>query len=181
MNNIYETTSSWRLGNIYRGAKMAASSAPASEVALARQSLRKLHETVLNDKSAYTASNSSKLGEAIDKGNSLYAVVREDARGAAIDASFLSTASMLGAEQAGNLEKVTPEKYISKLKAAHGFGASSLSGNKHIKWKQLAAAILDAGIFDHAPAPTFLVGKFEAPQKKQRKEREKKVREGSPL
>ena len=153
------------------------SKAAGTEVAAAREQLRELKKSVENNKSTYTSTSSSKLGEVIDTCNSLYEVGKEDARHAALDASFLNTTSMLGAEQAGNLEKVTPEKYISRLKAEYGFGGGQ-GGAKAIKWQQLATDLLDAGVFFAVPSPAFLVGKFEAPEKRQRKEREKKDKEG---
>ena len=158
------------------GGKEKAAPAPGQEVANARQQLRVLHESLLKNKPAYTSTSSAKLGEALDDCNALYEVGKEDARYKAIDASFLSTTSVLGADMAQNLDKVTPEKFVNRLKAQHGF--TRATGPGKIKWKQLADAVLEAGIFEHVPAPTFLVGKFEAPAKKQRADREKKAKEG---
>lgn len=107
---------------------------------------------VLNNKAEATSTRSGYLGKALDRANFLYDGIKHDARGAALDANFLSTTSMLGAEQAGNLEKINPEKYISKLKAAFGFQKSSHSTK--LKWPELAQAIADAAIFDLAPAAT---------------------------
>ena len=46
-----------------------------------------------------------------------------------------------------------------KLKAKYGFNKSV---SARIKWPDLAAAVDEAGIFDIAPAPTFVSGRFEA-------------------
>ena len=140
-----------------------------SSAAAARKQLRNLHDNVLANKAEYTSTASSKLGEVLDTANGLYTVTKEDTRGAAIDASFLHTTSMLGAEQAGNLEKVTPEKYIGKLKAAFGYRAQQA-----VKWHELAAAVHGAEIFNPVPAPLFVSGRYEAPEKKERKERKRK-------
>jgi len=141
---------------------------------LARQELRELHSEVLANKSEATSTRSGYLGKVLDKANGLFEVTKSDGRGAALDASLLSTTSMLGAEQAGNLEKITPEKYISRLRAKFGF----TSGNSSkIKWQELAQAVADAQIFDLAPAATFVDGRFEAPEKKTKQKREKRARD----
>ena len=150
---------------------MAASS---SSAAGARQELRKLHEHVLNNKAEATSTNSNFLSKALSKANALYETTQKDARGAALDATVLSTTSMLGAEQAGNLEKITPEKYISKLRAVYGWSKAS---NAKIKWTELATAVADASIFEPAPGVTFIDGHFEAPAKKARQQRDKRSRD----
>lgn len=119
-----------------------------------------------------TSTRSDYLGKALDKSNCLYDVLKHDARGAAIDATFLSTTSALGAEQAGNLEQHTPDKYIGKLRARFGFNSSY-----KLKWPELAQAIVEASIFEPAPAVTFIDGRFEAPEKKARQKREKRSRD----
>lgn len=154
----------------FPAAAMASSSG--TNVAAARSELRKLTEQVVNNKAEATSTRSNYLGKALDKSNSLYETLKHDARGAAIDASFLSTTSALGAEQAGNLEQHTPEKYIGKLRARFGFQSST-----KIKWHELATAIVEAGIFAPAPAATFIDGRFEAPEKKARQKREKRSRD----
>ena len=153
---------------------MAASSSNSQvgSVAAARQELRKLTDHVVNNKAEATSTRSDFLGKALDKGNRLYEQVKHDARGAALDANFLAKTSALGADQAGNLEKVTPEKYIAKLRAKYGF-----QGRGAIKWPELAAAVEAAQIFNLTPAVTFLDGRFEPAEKKKRAAREKKQTE----
>jgi hypothetical protein len=145
----------------------------ADNVATVRQQLRSVHENLLANKSEYTATGSAKLGEVIDTVNKNYEISREEARAAALDASIIRTATALGAEQAGNLEKITPEKFIIKLKAQYGY----MKGQA-IKWTSLAHDVHEAGIFSPVPAPSFLQGKFQPPVKKQRAERKRQQRDG---
>ena len=151
------------------GRKEMAASSSAGSVALARQELRRLNDQVVQHRAEATSTRSDYLGKALDKCNHLYDVTKHDARGAALDASFLSTTSMLGAEQAGNLERITPEKYISKLKAKYGFGPQ----RQKLKWNELAKDLWEEKIFELAPAATFIEGRWEAPQKRERQKRER--------
>jgi len=143
-------------------------------VAAARSEMRELTKEVNSRRSEYTSTQSDKLVKALDTANKHYEVLKTDARGAAIDASFLSTTSMLGAEQAGNLEKQTPERYVRMLLAQFGF-----SHGRAIKWNVLAEAIEREGIFVPVPACTFQLRKFVPPEKKERKERKRKESAGS--
>lgn len=136
----------------------------------ARVEMRQLHQAVLNSKAEYTSTSSDKLGKALDTANEHFQVLHRDARGAAIDASFLSTASMLGAEQAGNLEKVTPEVFVRKLLA----GKFGFANHTKVNWMALSQEVAEAGIYTPVPAPTFLLGKFTPPERKQRQERKRK-------
>ena len=149
---------------------MAASSS--SGAAQARKELRDLKDQVLNNVAEATSTRSDFLSKALNKANVLYEVTKTDARGAALDASLLSTTSQLGAEQAGNLEKITPEKYISKLKTHYGYRNAT-----NLKWNELAAKVGEASIFQPAPAVTFIDGRFDAPVKKARQVREKRSRD----
>jgi len=99
----------------------------------------------------------------------LYDVSKTDSRASALDASILNKTSALGAQQAGNLEKATPDKFVRKLLAKYGF-----TGTSNLKWAQFANDVHDAGIHQHVPALTFLLGKYEAPKKKEREARKRK-------
>ena len=146
------------------------SGAAKQSMAAARSEMRELQKTVLNSKADYTSTSSDKLGKALDIANNNFTILKHDTRGAALDASCLSTFSMLGAEQAANLDTKTPEKFVKKLLA----GEYGFSARTKVNWLKLASAVAEAGIYTPVPAPTFLLGKFVPPERKERKERKRK-------
>ena len=81
----------------------------------------------------------------------------------------MATASMLGAEQAGNLDKKTPERFVRMLLGKFGFRQ-----NTALKWTEIAAAVEEAAIYARVPGVAFELGHFEPPEAKVRKERKKK-------
>ena len=146
---------------------MASSSSSAQTVAATRKELRAIRQEVGNQKHHYTSTQSTALSQAIDKANGLYEISKTDSRAGALDANLLNVTSALGAEQASNLDKATPEKFIRKLLARFGYASG-----KHVKWQEVAQQVED--IYQHVPALTFLLGKFEPPEKKERQERKRK-------
>jgi hypothetical protein len=94
----------------------------------------------------------------INQVNGFYDVAKTDSRAGAIDASVLCTPAGRGAEQAGNLEKATPEKFLRRLLGKYKYGQSN-----NIKWKTLAEDLDAAGVHCPAPAVSFLLGAPRAP------------------
>jgi len=150
---------------------MASSSSSAGvDHAAVRKELRDLKDNVEKNRGEYASSNSAGLGGVIDKANKLWTSgAKDDSRAGALDASLLNVTSGIGAEQAGNLDKATPEKLLSMLLLKYKFASG-----KAIKWGELARSVEEAGIYNHVPAATFLLGKFEPPAKKEKKERKRK-------
>jgi len=152
---------------------MASSSSDAgagNSVAEVRAKLRTLKQGLEDNRGEYTGTNSSKLTEVLEETNGLYDVSKTDSRAGALDATILNKTSALGAEQAGNLDKATPDKYVRRLLAKYGYQ----NGRGPVKWTTLAREVNEAGIHQHVPATTFLLGKYEAPKRKERQERKRK-------
>lgn len=144
-----------------------ASSSNASSI---RAQLRDLKDNVDKHRTEYASTGSSALAGVIDKANSLWQRgAKDDSRAGALDASLLNVTSGIGAEQAGNLDKATPTAFLHKLLMKYKFS----TGNA-IKWAELASDVAMERIHKQVPAVTFLLGKFEAPAKKEKKERKRK-------
>lgn len=144
-----------------------ASSSNASSI---RAQLRDLKDNVDKHRTEYASTGSSALAGVIDKANSLWQRgAKDDSRAGALDASLLNVTSGIGAEQAGNLDKATPTAFLHKLLMKYKFS----TGNA-IKWAELASDVAIERIHKQVPAVTFLLGKFEAPAKKEKKERKRK-------
>jgi len=148
-----------------------------AEAAAARAKLRELRDTVQDRRGEYTSVSSCGISGVINQANDMHGVTSKDTRASALDASLISTLAGLGAEQAGNLEKVSPEEWVSRLGAVFGIGSSSDGGPpKRINWKKLGVEVHEHGFNSSAPGVLFLLGAYAGPVEKKKAERKQKDR-----
>ncbi|EOD18763.1 hypothetical protein EMIHUDRAFT_355518 [Emiliania huxleyi CCMP1516] len=146
-----------------------------AEKAGVRAQLRGTLDKLNENRSNLTQTNSRGLCEVQKQTNEIWGKTKTDARSAALDAAVLHQVSVLGAEQAGNLEKKS-EGFIRNLRQKYGVGASVDGERSRIHWERLGQAIGEAAIYAHVPAVTFLLGDFVAQAPKPRQERKRKER-----
>ena len=105
--------------------------ASAHELARNRQQLRAMQTQLDNSREEMTAVTSSGLADVQCKANDMFAVSKQEARNSALDASLLHTVSKLGAEQAGKLDKQSPEELVKRLVAGQPQHTAALLPQAH--------------------------------------------------
>lgn len=156
-----------------------------NEMALVRSKLRELSSTVQERRGEMTSVSSCGITEVINEANEMHGLTSKDTRASALDANLISTMASLGAEQAGNLEKINPDSWVMALGAAYGVGrASGPSGAprvSRINWKRLGEEVREAGIFFAVPGVTFIMADYEPVEKKARERKQKDRTPSEPL
>ena len=149
-----------------------------ASMASVRAKLRELSSTVQERRGEMTSVNSCGISEVIQEANAMHDRTAQDTRASALDANLISLTASLGAEQAGNLEKVNPESWVKALGAAYGVGSVGRAGGGvvRINWKRLGEEVRDAGIFVMVPGVTFLLSSYDGPVEKKQRERKQKDR-----
>lgn len=149
----------------------------AAEKAQTRAKLRVLSNTVQERRAELTSVTSSGISGVIKEANDLHVVSSQDTRAAAVDANLLSNLAVLGAEQAGNLEKVSPELFVSCLGGEFGIGTRE-HGNaaKNINWHRLGEKVWECGVYSLTPGVNFFLGTYNGPVVKKARERRQKDR-----
>lgn len=154
--------------------KRAAAPATAEDFANNRKNLRALIQQVESNHEELTAVDSSGLAEVQCQANEMFEISRQEARGAALDANLLHGVSRLGAEQAGKLDKQSPEEFVKRLLAKYGMGEG---GRQKLNFPILANDLESEGVFRTVPAVTFLLdSNWQPAAPKEKKQREKKQR-----
>ena len=146
---------------------------PASkeEQAKNRQALRELSRKIETDHESLTAIDSNALAEVQCEANEMFEVSKQEARSAALDANLLHGVSRLGAEQAGKLDKQSPDEFVKRLLAKYGVGGGE-SGRPKLNFAVLANDLEAEGVFRTVPSTTFLLDSNWAPAApKERKQR----------
>ena len=181
--------------------KRAAAPATADDLARNRKMLRGLIQQTESNHEELTAVDSSGLAQVQGQANEAFELSRQEARAAALDATLLHNVSRLGAEQAGKLDKQSPEEFVKRLLAKYGMGGGEgrqqaravlaashrpprltrasppLAASQKLNFPILANDIEQEGIFQRVPAITFLLDANWAPAPpKEKKQREKKQR-----
>lgn len=142
------------------------------EAARARAQLRSLINQVDDRRAELTSTTSCGISNIIGQANNMYDVTSKDTRTSAVDASLIAKTAALGAEQAGNLEKTTPDAWVKMLAVAFGQGREG----KRINWKRLGEGVVEARVFKESPGVVFLLGEWEGPAVKKTRERKQKAR-----
>ena len=153
------------------GKKPAAPPASKEEQAKNRQALRELSRKIETDHESLTAIDSNALAEVQCEANEMFEVSKQEARSAALDANLLHGVSRLGAEQAGKLDKQSPDEFVKRLLAKYGVGGGE-SGRPKLNFAVLANDLEAEGVFRTVPSTTFLLDSNLAPAApKERKQR----------
>lgn len=151
---------------------------PASkeEQAKNRKTLRELSRKIETDHESLTQVNSNALAEVQCQANEMFEVSKQEARSAALDANLLHGVSRLGAEQAGKLDKQSPEEFVKRLLAKYGIGGGE-NGRQKLNFAVLANDLEAEGVFRTVPSATFLLDSNWAPAvPKEKKQSQKKQR-----
>ena len=154
----------------------APAAAPASSHDLAqnRAALRDLRSKLQNQREELTAVNSNALADVQCKANDMFGVSKQEARSAALDAGLLHDVSRLGAEQAGKLDKQSPEEFVKRLLGKYGMGGGA-DGRQKLNFAVLSHDLQSNCVFRTVPAITFLLDSSWAPAApKAKKERQKR-------
>ena len=154
----------------------AAEPASKEEQAKNRKKLRELARTIETDHESLTQVDSNALAEVQCQANEMFEVSKQEARSAALDANLLHGVSRLGAEQAGKLDKQSPDEFVKRLLARYGVGGGP-NGLPKVNFAVLANDLEAEGVFRTVPNTTFLLDSNWAPAApKEKKQREKKQR-----
>ena len=154
----------------------AAEPASKEEQAKNRKKLRELARTIETDHESLTQVDSNALAEVQCQANEMFEVSKQEARSAALDANLLHGVSRLGAEQAGKLDKQSPDEFVKRLLAKYGVGGGP-NGLPKVNFAVLANDLEAEGVFRTVPSTTFLLDSNWAPAApKEKKQREKKQR-----
>ena len=152
------------------------STGPTAEaLAQNRANLRKIDSNMKANRDVLAQTSNTGIVEALDQTNQCFEMTKRDTggRAGALDAGILKTAAELGAAQAGNLAKGSPEEFVKHLVKKFAFMNSS-----RINLVALGNQVDEMRVFMHVPAVTFLMGSIEKP--KERKAREKRKEREAP-
>jgi hypothetical protein len=158
------------------GSKRPIEPASKEEQAKNRKTLRELSRKIETDHESLTQVDNNALAEVQCQANEMFEVSKQEARSAALDANLLHGVSRLGAEQAGKLDKQSPEEFVKRLLAKYGVGGGP-NGLPKVNFAVLANDLEAEGVFRTVPSTTFLLDSNWAPAApKEKKQRETKKR-----
>ena len=140
-----------------------------------RAELREIQGEMKRDRDVLAQTSNTGVAQKLDRANQCFEITKQDAggRAGALDAGVLKLAAEIGAEQAGNLAKGSPEEFVKHLVKKFAFMNSS-----RINLVALGNQVDEMRVFMHVPAVTFLMGSVEKP--KERKAREKRKEREAP-
>lgn len=154
--------------------KAPAAAASSHDLAQNRAALRDLRSKLQNQREELTAVNSNALADVQCKANDMFGVSKQEARSAALDAGLLHDVSRLGAEQAGKLDKQSPDEFVKRLLGKYGMGGGA-DGRQKLNFAVLSHDLQSNCVFRTVPAVTFLLDSSWAPAApKAKKERQKR-------
>ena len=140
-----------------------------------RAELREIQGEMKRDRDVLAQTSNTGVAQKLDRANQCFEITKQDTggRAGALDAGVLKLAAEIGAEQAGNLAKGSPEEFVKHLVKKFAFMNSS-----RINLVALGNQVDEMRVFMHVPAVTFLMGSIEKP--KERKAREKRKEREAP-
>ena len=130
-----------------------------------RAELREIKGEMKRDRDVLAQTSNTGVAQKLDRANQCFEITKQDAggRAGALDAGILKDAAELGATQAGNLAKGSPEEFVKHLVKKFAFMNSS-----RINLVALGNQVDEMRVFMHVPAVTFLIGSVEKPKERRR-------------
>ncbi|KAL1530188.1 hypothetical protein AB1Y20_001104 [Prymnesium parvum] len=137
-----------------------------------RQKLRQLNEIVDSQRHQLTSVSSCKISSIQGDADRIFSCSSHDSRAAVLDTCIIRKLAQCGAEQAGNLDKTSPEQWVSSF-----IGAYSLGGSNKINWMRFGKDVREDGLFTVTPGTTFLFGCYAGPADNKKPRAERKPRD----